>query len=138
MSFENDIDGKVEKVSCGNILKRVGAAKLETFLIYQSIYKNVYAERQHNTLSFVIYNTPVISMQKIIEVENLTKKFKEITAVNNLSFHVNEGDVYGFLGQNGAGKSTTMRMLLTLIKPTSGSISIFNKALFSHREEILK
>ncbi|MEO8108992.1 MAG: ATP-binding cassette domain-containing protein [Ginsengibacter sp.] len=77
-------------------------------------------------------------MQKIIEVENLTKKFKEITAVNNLSFHVNEGDVYGFLGQNGAGKSTTMRMLLTLIKPTSGSISIFNKALFSHREEILK
>lgn len=77
-------------------------------------------------------------MQKIIEVENLTKKFKEITAVNDLSFHVDEGDVYGFLGQNGAGKSTTMRMLLTLIKPTSGSISIFNKDLFSHREEILK
>ncbi|MDQ6761148.1 MAG: ABC transporter ATP-binding protein, partial [Bacteroidota bacterium] len=77
-------------------------------------------------------------MQKIIEVENLTKKFKEITAVNDLSFHVNEGDVYGFLGQNGAGKSTTIRMLLTLIKPTSGSISIFTKDLFSHREEILK
>lgn len=77
-------------------------------------------------------------MQKIIEVENLTKKFKEITAVNDLSFHVDEGDVYGFLGQNGAGKSTTMRMMLTLIKPTSGSISIFNKNLFSHREEILK
>ncbi len=77
-------------------------------------------------------------MQKIIEVENLTKKFKEITAVNDLSFHVDEGDVYGFLGQNGAGKSTTIRMLLTLIKPTSGSISIFNKDLFSHREEILK
>ncbi len=77
-------------------------------------------------------------MQKIIEVENLTKKFKEITAVNDLSFHVNEGDVYGFLGQNGAGKSTTMRMLLTLIKPTSGSIAIFNKDLFSHREEILR
>ncbi len=77
-------------------------------------------------------------MQKIIDVENLTKKFKEITAVDDLSFHVNEGDVYGFLGQNGAGKSTTIRMLLTLIKPTSGSISIFNKDLFSHREEILK
>lgn len=77
-------------------------------------------------------------MQKIIEVENLTKEFKEITAVNDLSFHVDEGDVYGFLGQNGAGKSTTMRMMLTLIKPTSGSISIFNKNLFSHREEILK
>ncbi len=76
-------------------------------------------------------------MQKIIEVENLTKKFKEITAVNDLSFSVNEGDVYGFLGQNGAGKSTTIRMLLTLIKPSAGNISIFNKSISSHREEIL-
>jgi ABC-type multidrug transport system ATPase subunit len=77
-------------------------------------------------------------MQHIIEVKNLTKKFKDITAVGDLSFTVNEGDVYGFLGQNGAGKSTTMRMLLTLIKPTSGSIAVFNKNLFQNREEILK
>ncbi len=77
-------------------------------------------------------------MGHIIEVKNLTKKFKDIIAVNDLSFTVNEGDVYGFLGQNGAGKSTTIRMLLTLIKPTSGSIAIFNKNLFSNREEILK
>ncbi len=77
-------------------------------------------------------------MQQIIEVKNLTKKFKEITAVNDLSFTVNEGDVYGFLGQNGAGKSTTMRMMLTLIRPTSGSITIFNKDLFTNREEVLR
>lgn len=77
-------------------------------------------------------------MNQIIQVTNLTKKFKEITAVNELSFTVNEGDVYGFLGQNGAGKSTTIRMLLTLIKPSSGSIKIFNKDLTSNREEILK
>lgn len=76
-------------------------------------------------------------MESIIEVKNLTKKFKEITAVNDLSFTVNEGDVYGFLGQNGAGKSTTMRMLLTLIKPTSGTIHMFGKNIATDREAIL-
>ena len=77
-------------------------------------------------------------MQAIIQVKNLTKKFKEITAVNQLSFTVQPGDVYGFLGQNGAGKSTTIRMLLTLIEPTQGSIEIFGLPLHSHRKEILK
>jgi len=77
-------------------------------------------------------------MAEIINVNNLTKSFKGITAVDNLSFTVNEGDVYGFLGQNGAGKSTTIRMLLTLIKPTSGQIEIFGKNLFSQRNEILR
>ncbi len=77
-------------------------------------------------------------MPAIIEVNNLSKQFKEIKAVDDLSFTVEEGDVYGFLGQNGAGKSTTIRMLLTLIKPTSGNISIFNKKLSTHRTEILK
>ena len=76
-------------------------------------------------------------MPALIEVKNLTKQFKEITAVNDLSFTVNKGDVYGFLGQNAAGKSTTIRMLLTLIKPTAGSIEIFNKNLNNSREEIL-
>lgn len=77
-------------------------------------------------------------MASIIDVQNLTKVFKEITAVENLSFSVPRGEVYGFLGQNGAGKSTTIRMLLTLIKPTSGSISILGKDLFQHRNEVLK
>ena len=77
-------------------------------------------------------------MIPIVEVNNLSKKFDEITAVNDLSFSVNEKDIYGFLGQNGAGKSTTIRMLLTLIKPTSGGIKIFGKELHSNRHEILK
>jgi ABC-type multidrug transport system ATPase subunit len=77
-------------------------------------------------------------MPSVIRVNNLTKSFKDLTAVDNLSFSVNEGEVYGFLGQNGAGKSTTIRMLLTLIKPTSGSIEIFGKDLYKHRIEILK
>lgn len=77
-------------------------------------------------------------MSTIIKVNNLSKQFKEIKAVDDLSFTVEEGDVYGFLGQNGAGKSTTIRMLLTLVKPTTGNISIFGKDLFAHRNEILK
>ncbi len=77
-------------------------------------------------------------MGAIVEVNNLSKSFGEINAVNDLSFTVNEGDVYGFLGQNGAGKSTSMRMMLTLITPTSGSIKIFGKELQPNRNEILK
>ncbi|HNU88052.1 MAG TPA: ABC transporter ATP-binding protein [Ferruginibacter sp.] len=77
-------------------------------------------------------------MSAIIDVHHLSKQFKEINAVNDLSFTVNEGDVYGFLGQNGAGKSTTIRMLLTLVKPTRGSIRIFGKDLFTHRTQILR
>ena len=77
-------------------------------------------------------------MPAIISVHHLSKKFKALTAVDDLSFTVNEGDVYGFLGQNGAGKSTTIRMLLSLIKPTSGEINILGKNLFTHRSEILQ
>ncbi len=77
-------------------------------------------------------------MPPIITVHQLSKQFAEIHAVSDLSFTVNEGDVYGFLGQNGAGKSTTIRMLLTLIKPSSGQIKIFGKDLSTHRHEILQ
>ena len=73
-----------------------------------------------------------------IEVQQLSKFFKNIKAVDDLSFSVNEAEIYGFLGQNGAGKSTTIRMLLTLIKPTSGSIRIFGNDLFAHRPSILQ
>lgn len=77
-------------------------------------------------------------MPEIIKVTSLSKQFKNITAVDDLSFTVKEGDVYGFLGQNGAGKSTTIRMLLTLITPTHGHIEIFGLNLNAHRNEILK
>ncbi|MFT3910005.1 MAG: ABC transporter ATP-binding protein [Ferruginibacter sp.] len=77
-------------------------------------------------------------MGVIVEVNNLSKQFDDVKAVNDLSFSVNEGDVYGFLGQNGAGKSTTIRMLLTLVKPSAGQIKIFGKELGQHRNEILK
>lgn len=78
-------------------------------------------------------------MPSVIEVTGLTKYFgKEIKAVNDLSFTVPAGQVYGFLGQNGAGKSTTIRMLLTLIRPSSGHIKIFGMELEKNRKEILR
>lgn len=72
----------------------------------------------------------------MIKVENLTKKFKTVTAVENISFNINESEIFGFLGPNGAGKTTTIRMLSTLISPTSGKIIIDNKNLHSDGEYI--
>lgn len=77
-------------------------------------------------------------MSTIIRVSNLSKQYKEIHAVNDISFTVQAGEVYGFLGQNGAGKSTTIRMLLTLVEPSAGSIEMFGMNLFTHRTEILR
>ncbi len=75
--------------------------------------------------------------EKVIEIENLSKQFKDLKAVNNLNLNVYKGDVFGFLGPNGAGKSTTIRMLVSLIAPTEGSIKVFGKTLKQHRTEIL-
>lgn len=66
-------------------------------------------------------------MEKILSVKNLTKKFKRI-AVNNISFDVEKGNVYGLLGPNGSGKSTTFGMLLSTINPTSGEWYWFGKS----------
>ncbi len=77
-------------------------------------------------------------MEIMVEVSGLTKKFNQFTAVKNLSFTVNSGDVYGFLGQNGAGKSTTLRMLLNLIKPTSGEIFFLNNKIQEGNNALLE
>ncbi len=61
-------------------------------------------------------------MNTIIEVKNLTKKFKDFTAVDNISFTVAEGEIFAFLGPNGAGKSTTIKILTTLLQPTAGTV----------------
>ena len=60
----------------------------------------------------------------MIDAENLTRKFDEITAVDDLTLHIGEGEVFGFLGPNGAGKTTTVRMLAGLISKTSGTARI--------------
>ena len=76
--------------------------------------------------------------QPIVEVRNLTKRFGDFVAVDNISFDIHEGEILGLLGPNGAGKTTTIHMLLGLITPTSGSIRIFGLDLAKHRETILK
>ena len=73
----------------------------------------------------------------IIETHELSKSFKDFKAVDKLSFSIGRGDVYGFLGQNGAGKSTTMRMLLGLIFPDSGSILINGNEFNNGRRDLL-
>lgn len=73
----------------------------------------------------------------LVSVEHLSKHYPGVSAVNDLSFTVLPGDVYGFLGQNGAGKSTTIRMMLTLVRPSAGTIRIFGEELNNRRSSIL-
>ena len=67
--------------------------------------------------------------KKVIEVKGLTKKYKELTAVDNLSFSVKEGEILGLLGPNGSGKSTTINCILSLLKFNEGEIKIFDKEM---------
>lgn len=68
-------------------------------------------------------------MKNVIEVKNLKKEYKEIKAVDNLSFEVHEGEILGLLGPNGSGKTTTINCLLSLLNYSSGSIKIFGKEM---------
>ncbi len=74
----------------------------------------------------------------VIKVQSLSKNFGALKAVDQLSFEVEAGQVYGFLGQNGSGKSTTIRMLLSLIHPSEGQIEIFGQSLTNNRSAILE
>ena len=76
-------------------------------------------------------------MTVVIDTENLTRKFGNLTAVDNLTLHVDEGEVFGFLGPNGAGKTTTIRMLCCLISKTSGSARIGGYEI-GNKEDSLK
>lgn len=64
-------------------------------------------------------------MIPVLEVKDLTKKFGEFTAVNQISFKVQKGSIFGILGPNGSGKTTTLSMILSLLAPTGGTISLF-------------
>ncbi|MDF2589003.1 MAG: bacitracin transporter ATP-binding protein [Anaerocolumna sp.] len=77
-------------------------------------------------------------MGKVLEVNNLKKKIGKNEIIKDLSFQINEGEIFGFLGPNGSGKTTTIRMLVDLISMDSGSITIFGKDIKSDREEALK
>lgn len=74
--------------------------------------------------------------EKIIEVKNLTKKFGDFTAVNSISFDVYKGEIFGFLGANGAGKTTAMKMLIGISKPSSGSVIVSGLDVFTQADAV--
>ena len=76
--------------------------------------------------------------ENIIEVTNLTKKFKDFTAVDDISFHVEKGEIFAFLGPNGAGKSTTIKMLTTLLDSTDGKILVNGKNPAKEKDAVRK
>jgi len=84
-----------------------------------------------------------IGTERVIEVENLTKRYGNLLAVNNISFTVRKGEVFAFLGANGAGKTTTVEIIETIRTPTSGKVHLLGmdvtkkKRDFVHRIGVL-
>lgn len=74
--------------------------------------------------------------EKIIIVENLTKQFGDFTAVKGISFHVDKGEIFGFLGANGAGKTTAMKMLIGISNPTNGTANVAGFDVHTQSEEV--
>ncbi|HAW30420.1 ABC transporter ATP-binding protein [Gimesia maris] len=72
----------------------------------------------------------------MIETRNLTKRYGDLIAVNNINLSLGEGDVFGFIGPNGSGKTTTMRMIATLLSPDYGEAYVCGKSIYTHPEEI--
>ena len=85
-----------------------------------------------NIVILVLFNKnyPVNS---VLKISNLTKKYGLLTAVNNLSFDIEQGSIYGILGPNGSGKSTTLGIVLSVVNKTSGSFSWFGGELTTHQ-----
>ena len=72
----------------------------------------------------------------VIKTENITKRFKDLVAVDNLDLEINEGEIFALLGVNGAGKTTTIKMLTGLLKPTEGNAFVFSKSIITDMESI--
>lgn len=85
-----------------------------------------------------LLNLKQLKTEKIISVQNLTKKFGDFTAVKNISFDVYKGEIFGFLGANGAGKTTAMKMLIGISKPTSGSSTVAGLDVATQTEKVKK
>lgn len=72
----------------------------------------------------------------MIETRNLTKRYGNLVAVNNINLKLDEGDVFGFIGPNGSGKTTTMRMIATLLNPDHGEAYVCGKSIYTNQEDI--
>mgnify|MGYP001083864146 FL=1 len=85
-----------------------------------------------NIVILVLFNKNH-SVNSVLKISNLTKKYGLLTAVNNLSFDIEQGSIYGILGPNGSGKSTTLGIVLSVVNKTSGSFSWFGGELTTHQ-----
>jgi ABC-2 type transport system ATP-binding protein len=74
--------------------------------------------------------------ETVIKTDKLTRRFGDFVAVNEISFEIKKGEIFGFLGANGAGKTTAMRMLCGLLKPTSGSATVAGYDVYKHIDDI--
>src|SRR6187431_1083791 len=72
----------------------------------------------------------------VVYVDNLTRRFGNFVAVDHVSFEVNQGEVVGYLGPNGSGKTTTIRMLLGLLAPSEGQATVLGFDIFKQSEEV--
>src|SRR5512140_2542677 len=86
-------------------------------------------------MSLSIFRSPTMS-EAVIQVENLTRRFGDFVAVDHISFEVGAGEVVGYLGPNGSGKTTTIRMLLGLLAPTEGRATVLGFDAFRQTEEV--
>lgn len=101
--------------------------------------KNTNTKEQENTeISPIVKLEQRTNSEIVISTENLTKKFGSFTAVDKISFNVKKGEIFGFLGANGAGKTTAMRMLTGLSHPTSGSGTVAGFDIKTQTEQIKK
>ncbi|MGG7033679.1 MAG: ABC transporter ATP-binding protein [Flavobacterium sp.] len=80
----------------------------------------------------------ITDRENIIEVKNLTKQFGNFTAVKGISFDVKKGEIFGFLGANGAGKTTAMKMLIGISKPTAGQANVAGFDVYTQKDDIKK
>ena len=76
-------------------------------------------------------------MNNIIETNSLTKAFKGVEVVSSVNMHIKKGEIYGFLGPNGAGKTTILKLIMNLLKPSSGEITVFDSVLHDKSYEYL-
>lgn len=74
----------------------------------------------------------------VLKIDNLTKKYRNGRGIDSVSFDVDDGDIFGLLGPNGSDKTTTMKIIVGLIKPDSGNVEIFSKSAEDNPEEYLK
>lgn len=79
-----------------------------------------------------------LELENIISMKNVRKDFKETEALKNVTFNVKKGEVFGFLGPSGAGKTTTIKLLTSQLIPTSGEVKVFGKDVYANKKDIFK